>query len=419
MIITISKIPNEYHNSILYEELGKDFETDSLKLPDNVPYMQELTITSENDLKNFMNVYEFWGFRIIPQKLFTLFINNKNSLWFENFLNDSAIIERFKRTDIYNTLWIIYNEGCLLTYFAKEGNIQYLRFMHEIYFGKGQSCIKNNDAYKNYCAVSAKHGHILCLQFLCEHNYPCDNSMIHFAIEGGNIDCLKYLYEKKYSSLSYLSGYGFNRQCSFLYTAVINDQVDCLNFILKNDKCLYEVDLFGYYCGCNPEDYLYCICKDNLFYTAMKVGSSKCLEYLYTNIFQSIDINDSSTRRTFNITLGRGHLHCIKFLVNKGYLLNEESFEIAVKSSHLDCVKYLHERNCPYYNNLCYLAASYGRYSCLEFLVSKGYYLDEQACNIAELNENPKCFEYCNSVLGLYRDYKKSDSIYYSYCIEN
>lgn len=45
-------------------------------------------------------------------------------------------------------------------------------------------------------AEAARHGHLHCLQFLRGKDYPLHTNMVEAVMEGGNMDCLRYLHQQ-------------------------------------------------------------------------------------------------------------------------------------------------------------------------------------------------------------------------------
>jgi hypothetical protein len=217
------------------------------------------------------------------------------------------------------------------------------------------------------CQYAAFYGHLECLKYLHQNNYPWDEWTFGSAAANGHLDCLKYLHENNCPWNEYLCSYAaFNGHLDCLkylhknkyfwneYTcqkAAMNGHIDCLEYARKN--------------GC-PWNKL-------TFEGAASNGQLECLEYLYKN-------NCPWDEWTCISAVENGHLKCLRYLHENNCPWTELACQYAAKNGHLKCLKYLHENGCLWNANTCLEAAKNGHLECLKYAVEKGCPLDKNDC---------------------------------------
>jgi hypothetical protein len=217
------------------------------------------------------------------------------------------------------------------------------------------------------CQYAAFYGHLECLKYLHQNNYPWDEWTFGSAAANGHLDCLKYLHENNCPWNEYLCSYAaFNGHLDCLkylhknkyfwneYTcqkAAMNGHIDCLEYARKN--------------GC-PWNKL-------TFEGAASNGQLECLEYLYKN-------NCPWDEWTCISAVENGHLKCLRYLHENNCPWTELACQYAAKNGHLKCLKYLHENGCLWNANTCLEAAKNGHLECLKYAVEKGCPWDKNDC---------------------------------------
>jgi hypothetical protein len=186
--------------------------------------------------------------------------------------------------------------------------------------------------------IVSKYGHLQILQYLyhffIDQNLDCpwDETTCEFAVEGGNLECLKWLHE---------NGCPWNQYITICAARIGN--VDCLKYAYEND------------CNTPIEISSYSIIEKN-------TNNLNCLEYIHIHINEHIW--DSS-------------------------LTNSAS-----SNDLLDCLTYLHENQCPWNNGTCINAAINGHSECLRYALQNGCdHDDPYICTSAAISKNFECVE--------------------------
>lgn len=65
-----------------------------------------------------------------------------------------------------------------------------------------------------------------------------------------------------------------------------------------------------------------------------------------------------------------GHLHCLKWLHEHGYLWDKNTCSFSALGGYLDCLKYAHENGCPWNIMTSNYAAANGKLECLKYSLS-------------------------------------------------
>lgn len=95
----------------------------------------------------------------------------------------------------------------------------------------------------------------------------------------------------------------------------------------------------------NEIDIIYKTKKNKLSRKAAEIGSNNLLMI-------TLEHNYSWDKYTFENAVSNGHLHCLKYLHEHGYLWDINTC-CATWHGHLDCLKYLHENGIPWNIDTC------------------------------------------------------------------
>lgn len=200
--------------------------------------------------------------------------------------------------------------------------------------------VMNFDMTTCICECCAEIGDAMCLEYARNNGCFCDVNVCVSAVEGGHLDCLKYLCEK----------------------------CNALSDIELNSWC----DVGG------------CMCE-----SAAKNGHLDCLKYLYEH-----EIKGGCEACTE--AAKHGHLDCLKFLHENECLMIDEACEAAAQYGHLECLKYLHENGCEWIEFTCLAAASGGHIECLEYAHKHGCEYDGKVIKKCSVG---KCIDYAKTYM--------------------
>ena len=197
--------------------------------------------------------------------------------------------------------------------------------MFKYLFGQGIQIDAN--AYK----IIAENGNLDMLKLLYNkqkqfHYVTWDYYAVDAAIIGGHLNCLKFLIENKCVYSSYSNSH-----------AAKHGQFECL-------KYLHEKKIGNYY-------------DKGLITNAAIGGCMKCLQFLHKNnvegkTFKYTYLDPRQSHYATDHAASKGHLECLKFLKNNGYLLNNTACTKAAQHGHLEVLKYLLDIGCKWNINI-------------------------------------------------------------------
>lgn len=198
--------------------------------------------------------------------------------------------------------------------------------------------------------IAAYHGHLDCLIYLCEIESNLDNLVCYAAVN--DLDCLMYLHSK-----------GYPWYDDLYHNAIIYDNIECLQYILKNrtDQCL-------------SRDYADISALIKYIRTDWNEFYMDCTVKLFDNAL-TYNINDlgEDYRTPCNIAIIHGKTDHLIYLLKQGYKLSDNfhliACTVAARFGYLECLKYLHEEGYPW-NTSTLAAARKGKNNdCIRYIL--------------------------------------------------
>lgn len=179
-------------------------------------------------------------------------------------------------------------------------NLQYLRWL------SSSDCPKPD---VKTTGRAARNGSLGCLEYLVSIGVPVDESTTEQAAEGGSLACLKYLRE-----------IGCPWNCNTAVKACSSGNIHCLKYACEN--------------GC-PID------KNAKFYAK----NLECLKYVHEH---GAVWKKNFIRNTMDWSTEEEALQQIRYAVETGCPMNEDSCTAAAYHGYLEILKYLHSKGCPW-----------------------------------------------------------------------
>ncbi|ELU07485.1 hypothetical protein CAPTEDRAFT_204097 [Capitella teleta] len=163
--------------------------------------------------------------------------------------------------------------------------------------------------------------------FWKEYKETNGNSMLHLAVEGGNLECVKLIYKWCPGLIN-----AENRaRVNPVSVAIQNGEADILEWFLANDKSL--LDKSGN--------------KRPLVHLAAKYGQDTCLRLLLDTMGHANVTSDSQGNTPAHVAAMQGHLSCLQSLVEYQISVTAENHKrqtpcfFADFNNHIQCVAYL------------------------------------------------------------------------------
>lgn len=156
----------------------------------------------------------------------------------------------------------------------------------------------------DYYYLAAKKGYVNIIKLLEKLNCPYNSNVVWFAAEGGNLECLEYVYTKTghdYRAMNISAIKGHLDCIKFLHSkgclwdhetctmAVMRNNYDCLKYLLEN--------------GCVPS------------VTTMNVAAK---HNRLTHMKLLHDYNCEWNHRTINTAIERRSVECLEYLIGNG-----------------------------------------------------------------------------------------------------
>ena len=216
------------------------------------------------------------------------------------------------------------------------------------------------------------------------------NEYVYTAVQSNNTKILKLL---------------INKGCSYCKQKIIYKAIEygCdleLIQILKNDKCVLEIDrTFNKAVEkCNLETLKWlinngCVCEDNVYYHAIKKCDIQTLNWMTTikNIFETNSNGNNSDSEMdeqislFNIAIENYRdIEILQWLVDKGFDYDDKSFYFSIVSYKQETTNWLIERGCKGDNNLLNIAIeNCDSLDVIRLLLEYGYKGNDETLNTA------------------------------------
>jgi hypothetical protein len=198
--------------------------------------------------------------------------------------------------------WKNIKDEVVFYYALKGGHIHCLEYLFQV---GGQELF---DSIKHDICLSAiKHGQFECLQYLCAKGCSCTTTTCAWAAEYGHVDILKYLHENECPWDEYTCWY-----------AAEHGNVECLKYALENGCPVY---------------------KENICQWAAKNGSLECLKYLHSEL--GFPLNEITSLYCV------GNLSCLKYVIEHGCPWHPKFMLYAYKHNFTNCIEYAKANGCP------------------------------------------------------------------------
>jgi hypothetical protein len=203
---------------------------------------------------------------------------------------------------------------------AKDGNIECIKYAH-----------KNGCKWdKLTCAYASKNGHLKCLKYLHKNGCPWNKNTCINAASYGQLECLKYACE---------NGCLINiKKC------LLEAKGECKKYLEEHKKYL---DIIG-----------------------IELRKKFKIDKIY--------MNNTFMNNTFIVQIG--NVEYLKYLHEKGYLLDRETCAIAAACGHLECLKYLHKIGCPWDEETCDYASQFEQLECLKYAYENKCPINVEEC---------------------------------------
>ena len=91
-----------------------------------------------------------------------------------------------------------------------------------------------------------------------------------------------------------------------------------------------------------------------------------------------------------------GHLVCLRWFTESGYLLDDTVCKMAARNGHLHCLRYAYENRYPWDEHTCTYAAENGHLSCLQYARENGCPWTVQTFIFAANAPNALCLQYAH-----------------------
>jgi len=234
------------------------------------------------------------------------------------------------------------------------GDMQLVEFLHENY--------DNEDIKGGLTAVAAQNGHLHCLQFLHENGYIWHKDIVWACIEGGNVECLKYV-QQHHPQFSTLIK---RPKCYKITTKTF----DCFLFCVKQGAEFSVRNIASAFLHDGLESTKRCVAADmevneSIMGAAIWEGKLDCVKYLHEEC-ECFFPEDAATDAAL-----RGDLPLLKYLHdNRAGGFSTQVTRDAARHHHIECLKFLHSIGCPW-NHTAYHQSTENQV-CNEYLEKNG-----------------------------------------------
>jgi hypothetical protein len=290
MEVNLNIIPTYLFSSDLYISFSENDDNNVFIIPNNCMKLN-LTIESDNDVRELLETLRFWMSDLIPYELFNYLLKNSIN---KNLLDE--INEEYGNELMYiNTIKKI----------SKLSNndeiIKLLSQLNEV------ELLENLNKYVNESGEK-----IMWKKYNISYLIYLNNNLKINEISNDNIKIKSYL-----NIIKYLHENGCVLDKETCKNASLNGHLECLKYAHEN--------------GCDWD-------KETCKYAASK-GHLECLKYAHENGCEWDKV-------ICNCAALNGHLECLKYLHDNGCAWDKETCEYAAFYGHLNCLKYAHDNGC-------------------------------------------------------------------------
>ena len=126
---------------------------------------------------------------------------------------------------------------------------------------------------------------------------------------------------------------------------------------------------------------------------ALALKDNKNIGYLPQKLVLYVETINCDCINSFKAS-SMGHLHCLKYAHDHGYLWAGDVCKYAAYNGHLECLKYAHENGCPWDEDVCKYAAYNGHLACLKYAHENGCPWDRKVYIGIGQRNNFNCLKY-------------------------
>ena len=328
--VNINNIPDFLKNSVIYSNLEKDKENnESLSIPINY-YKSDLTINSFKDFVLLLETFRYWTVKEVPYIIYE-FVDDNKVLFYDKI---DKLCVKFRNILFVKEMEIMIKCKNVVEKAIQEGCLDLVKYCSQ---KKIRGVLKYE--FTNLCIhIAAFKGNMNILYFLNDQGCIIDIDTLNFAVQGGNMECIKYIYNEK--------NILFNE--SSVNIAALTGNLEVLHFLIEDHKLLFD--------------------SNTIKNTIMK-GSLECLKYL----LEKVDYLDKEFSE--EASLG-GHLNCLEYLFEKGCPTDSLTINNAAINGHLDCLRFCLEKGYPRDDFITKNAFENGHLECVKLAIEYGCYRD-------------------------------------------
>jgi len=235
-------------------------------------------------------------------------------------------------------------------------------------------------------SLGSKYGSLESVKYIYEKGCPVNIICMNNATRGGHINIIKYFHEN-----------GCIWDETTCESAVLGNNLDILIYLRENG-CPWD----GYvYCMASRYNYLdiikYALSNDCPFiedacHIAKEYGNISSLLYMSDNI-KEFKYGDYVCNEC------ECYLKCLQYEYIKGTKFTIDNYIHATTNGYTQCVKWLYELGYPIdTDHVQNYASKYGKIDILKYLVEKGFNITQDSYNNAVENNRTECVEYLNSI---------------------
>lgn len=256
--------------------------------------------------------------------------------------------------DVFPNNWKEHSrKEIILADFLRCGNHRALLFLEKEFSNDLWQSMSNYDMLMNHAVAG---GNLDCVKFLREKkNFRSCSHATHFAIQYGHMDCYQYLIKEGFSNPNNASEtaakYGKLEFLKYFFTIRIPFTKATVKFAIINHHDL-------------------------------------CVEFLHKN-------NCPKYEKACYYAALTGNLKLLKLFHENEYVWNEKTFDAAAKNGNIEIIEYLFQNHCPWNENACNKAALSQKLNILKFLIQNGCpYNIDQLRFISSANNDQELLEY-------------------------